>query len=986
VAQLRDRLEAALGESYRLERELGGGGMSRVFVAQELALGRHVVVKVLPPEMAMGVNAERFRREIQLAASLQHPHIVPLLTAGHRDDLVYYTMPLIEGESLRARLAREGELPIPEAIRILRDITDALAYAHSHGVVHRDIKPDNVLLTGQHAVVTDFGVAKALSESTGSNSLTSIGVALGTPAYMAPEQAAADPHVDHRADIYALGALAYELLTGRPPFVGANPQQVLAAHVTQAPDPVGRHRAAVPTALAALVMRCLEKRAADRWQRAAEVHAQLDAMATPSGGTAPTGAAATVGGRRWWRVAAAVGLLVVAGSGYALWRGRERSGLDPNVVAVMPFRVAGADPGLRYLREGMLDMLAALLTGEGGVRAADTRTLMSAWRRAGGDSTTDVAQNAAISVARQIGAGHALFGAVVGSEARVSLSATLVRVPDGAEQARATAEGPVDSLSALVDRLASQLLVQGAHLGAREASLTTTSFEAIRAYLAGRAAYRTGDYAEAARELRIAVDKDSTFTLAAFQLLLTGGWTGWTAIPDPERVRRLAWAGRGRLGPGDSLLIEAYIGARYPERTSEPELLAAREQLVGMIRDNPDAWFFLGDKYYHIGRYLGHEDWAQRSRAALSRAVVLDSSFAGPIRHLIELGAQAGDTSEVRRLLPLYHEGKSEPGRIQDGFDLLVAYTLHDSARIRDAWAQLDTSRVLPTAFFSQASGLPPAVLDRVLDLKRRAIGNEDERREYWLERGIVRMNQGGVHDAQAALDSMAAFDNQFTAALRVVTSLYWDWDSADGARAAAALAPVVAAPAPNNPEVRARMYQMLCYLAQWRAAHGDFPGAVQAAERMRRRDPTDLEWVKRFGAVCPAIVDAMNAAVARRPDAQRLAERADSLMRLGPEFPFPFAPFGNIALARTFAALGDPERALAAIRRRTLPAGLGLSTFLREEARLARQVGDRAGAIRAYQEYLALRYRPDPAIQVEVDQMRAELAKLVGETGTKQD
>ena len=206
--------------------------MSRVFAARDVELGRIVVVKVLPPEMAAGVNAERFRREIQLAASLQHPHIVPLLHAGHADDLVYYTMPLIEGESLRARLAREGELPVPEVVRILRDVADALAYAHTRGVVHRDIKPDNVLISGHHAMVTDFGVAKAISEATGRTSLTSMGVALGTPAYMAPEQATADPHVDHRADLYALGALGYEMLTGRPPFVGTSPHQVLAAQVT----------------------------------------------------------------------------------------------------------------------------------------------------------------------------------------------------------------------------------------------------------------------------------------------------------------------------------------------------------------------------------------------------------------------------------------------------------------------------------------------------------------------------------------------------------------------------------------------------------------------------------------------------------------------------------------------------------------------------------------------------------------------------------
>jgi tetratricopeptide (TPR) repeat protein/tRNA A-37 threonylcarbamoyl transferase component Bud32 len=285
----RDRLQAALGAAYRIEQELGGGGMSRVFLAEETALGRKVVVKVLPPEMAAGVNIERFRREIKLAASLQHPHIVPLHAASQAGDLFYYTMPLVEGESLRAKLAREGELPVAETVRILRDVVDALAYAHAHGVVHRDIKPDNVLISGQHAVVTDFGVAKAVSAASGESNLTSLGVALGTPAYMAPEQAAADPHVDHRADLYAVGAMAYEMLCGHPPFTGMTPQAMLAAHVTQAPQPVSGHRPAVPQALNALVMRCLEKKPADRVQRADELLTQLQAMSTPTGGMAPTG-------------------------------------------------------------------------------------------------------------------------------------------------------------------------------------------------------------------------------------------------------------------------------------------------------------------------------------------------------------------------------------------------------------------------------------------------------------------------------------------------------------------------------------------------------------------------------------------------------------------------------------------------------------------------------------------------------------------------
>jgi len=268
--------------------------MSRVFLAEEVRLGRQVVIKLLPPEMGAAVNVERFEREIQLAARLQHPHIVPLLTAGANGDLLYYVMPFISGESLRVKLAREGELPIAEAVRILREVVDALSYAHRNGVVHRDIKPDNILLSEGHAVVTDFGVAKAVSVSSGRSSLTSLGVALGTPAYMAPEQAAADPHVDHRADIYAVGALAYEMLAGRPPFTAPTAQALLAAQITQAPDPVVRYRPTVPPGLSHVVMRCLEKRAADRWQSAAEMVPQLDAMGTPTGGTIPVTAATVI--------------------------------------------------------------------------------------------------------------------------------------------------------------------------------------------------------------------------------------------------------------------------------------------------------------------------------------------------------------------------------------------------------------------------------------------------------------------------------------------------------------------------------------------------------------------------------------------------------------------------------------------------------------------------------------------------------------------
>jgi len=341
VADLAGRLQAALGSAYHVERELGGGGMSRVYVAEEVALGRKVVVKVLPPEMGKGVNAERFRREIQLAASLQHPHIVPLLNAGQTDDLVWYTMPLIEGQSLRDKLAREGELPVADAVRVLRDVADALAFAHERGVVHRDIKPDNVLLSGRHAVVTDFGVAKAISEAAGPSALTSAGIALGTPAYMAPEQATASPAVDHRADIYSLGAMAYEMLTGDPPFTG-DVQEVLAAQVVESPSRVSIRRVAVPPALEALVMRCLEKKAADRWQSAAEVHARLETMATPSGGTSPTTAATPVASHTWRTVAVVAGVVAIAAAGLLVLRPRALHLEATNVSPV------SSEPGIEF--------------------------------------------------------------------------------------------------------------------------------------------------------------------------------------------------------------------------------------------------------------------------------------------------------------------------------------------------------------------------------------------------------------------------------------------------------------------------------------------------------------------------------------------------------------------------------------------------------------------------------------------------------------
>jgi len=284
------RLVDALAGRYRIDRELGTGGMATVYLAEDVKHHRKVAIKVLKEELSASVGASRFLREIEIAAQLQHPNILPLLDSGEAGGLLYFVMPFVDGQSLRQRLAREHELPVAEAVRILVEVVDALAYAHAHGVVHRDIKPDNIMLSGRHALVTDFGVARAVSEATGSNKVTTLGVALGTPAYMAPEQATADPNVDQRADIYAVGVVAYELLAGRTPFSGVTPQQVLAAHVTEQPDPVSKHRPALSELLGQTVMKCLEKRPADRWQSADDLLAVLEPLSTPSGGTTPTAA------------------------------------------------------------------------------------------------------------------------------------------------------------------------------------------------------------------------------------------------------------------------------------------------------------------------------------------------------------------------------------------------------------------------------------------------------------------------------------------------------------------------------------------------------------------------------------------------------------------------------------------------------------------------------------------------------------------------
>ena len=411
-----DHLQFALGNAYRLERELGGGGMSRVFVATEVRLGRKVVMKFVSEELAGSVSIERFHREIRTVALLQHPHIVPVLAAGDAQGTPYYTMPFVEGESLRARLDRDGPVSVERALSILRDIASALEYAHGKGVVHRDIKPDNVLLTGTAAVVTDFGIAKALQHAATDDhpgtTLTQAGMAIGTPEYMAPEQALGEPDVDHRADLYAFGCLAYELLTGKSPFAGRTQMKLIAAHLTEVPVSVASARADIPRSLAAIVMQCLEKDSASRPGSAAVVVSALER--------------------------ATADRLVMATQ-----KTEER-----RAIAVLPFRNLSPDADVDYFADGLTEEIIADLSS---VRALTVISRSSAMRfRAGSRDLR--------AVARELDVRYLLEGSLRRAGNTLRITAQLVDTTADANLWSERFDGTLDDVFAIQERIARSIV------------------------------------------------------------------------------------------------------------------------------------------------------------------------------------------------------------------------------------------------------------------------------------------------------------------------------------------------------------------------------------------------------------------------------------------------------------------------------------------------------------------------------------------------
>ena len=435
-----------VAERYRIVRELGRGGMSTVYLAHDLKHARDVALKVVRSEVVAQVGSRRFLREIEIAARLRHPNIVPLYDSGEAEGILFYVMPYEAGRSLRARIVRDGPLSIDDTVSILCDVCDALAYAHRNGIVHRDIKPDNVLLSGRHALVTDFGVARAATQTTdpmtGAVASTGAGVMLGTPAYMAPEQVAADPHVDHRADIYAVGVLGYELLSGRVPFTGDSAQDVLAAQLSQAPEAIATHRPDVPAVLGDLVMKCLEKKPANRWQTADEMLDQLRG-ALPRDSEPARRARIPRPWSRWasWTVAT-VAVVIVAAVSWSRWpRSRAVPSAAP-AVAVLVFQ-HGNNAELEPLAIGVTSSLIAAL---GDVPRLEVRSLDAVLPYRDGRSQVS-------AIGRALKVRWLVGGTVIRLGGRVVVSAELTDAGSGRSIARREASASPGDEVGLINQL-----------------------------------------------------------------------------------------------------------------------------------------------------------------------------------------------------------------------------------------------------------------------------------------------------------------------------------------------------------------------------------------------------------------------------------------------------------------------------------------------------------------------------------------------------
>jgi serine/threonine protein kinase/tetratricopeptide (TPR) repeat protein len=760
--------------------------MSRVFLAEEISLGRKVVIKVLPSDLAATVNVERFHREIQLSAKLQHPHIVPVLAAGISNGLPYYTMPFIEGESLRAKLARSGALPVNEAARILRDVLSALSYAHEHGVVHRDMKPDNVLLTGNHAVVADFGVAKALSASanTSGSSLTSLGVALGTPAYMSPEQATADPTTDHRADIYSVGAMAYEMLTGQQVFSARPPQAMLAAHAIETPEPIEKRRTSVPAEFASLIMRSLEKQPADRPQSAAEMLAELEASVTPTGATTPhmgavkartPGKTKPKSDRRGMimAVVAALVLLTLASSSW-YWFGHRAPAVaavaaadSTPSLAVLPFENLGK-PDDAYFADGMTDEISSRLGTVPGLRLIGRQSAKSYV-----NSTKPPAQ-----IGKELGVAYLLTGTVRWDRSRaghnlVKISPALQRVSDGAqvwsEPYQDEVKGVFEIQGKVAERVAEALKVQLTE--GQQKSLNTrptNNVEAYDAYLRGNAV-STGTWnpPEINRAIGLfqhAIALDPKFAEAYAALGVAHASVYWyRGDPTPKRLG-MAKAAIDKSLELDPKLPAAHVALANYYYHGKLDYSSALSELEIAQRLAPNDPYALNIKAVVERR---QNLWSQ-SIADLKRAEQLDPRNTDFLGTLCETQLLARDYDGAQesctRLVAM------EPGN-RDAYEYLSLLAVLRSGDTKAALASLEAGKkqlggasLVEIPMAPDARAIWPAVLDPELARYMEASpapAEKAERLGYFTSRLILAVYQKNANASRQFADSIIVYAPQ---------------------------------------------------------------------------------------------------------------------------------------------------------------------------------------------------------------------------------
>jgi len=972
---VRERLAHALSGTHTIERELGGGGMARVFVATERALGRSVVVKTLPDDAWTVSAAQRFQREILTAAQLQHANIVPVLSAGDAGGVPFFTMPFVDGATLRARLAG-GALPLAEATSILRDVARALAAAHAKGVVHRDIKPENILLSAGAALVTDFGVAKALSLATGApdgtSAMTAVGMAIGTPAYMAPEQIAADPSLDHRADLYAWGLVAYETLCGQRPFAELTGTALVQAQMNTVPPSLRATAPQVPAALVDVVMQCLAK---DPEQRPASATALLAVLDRPSGEASMRAPSAP---RRGPLVAAAV--LVAAAMVAAAWwlRGRPATTPDADVVAIAPFRVSGASGDVAYLREGIGDVVSAQLRTLPDLRVLGMKVMLDKWQRAAGSVDADLDDDAARTVAQQVGAGQLVVGSVIGTRDRVTIAARLLRAGGGAALATASVEGRADSVLTLGTQLVTKLFsARPGASGARLANVLSARPEALMPFLAAERAFRRGRYEDAQRAFVDAWRADTGFALAAMRISTTNGWNIFTPVPGDWLAR--AWAHRDRLSGEDSLVLVASVGRTYPrpmDRLERTRMLRELAEQAG----SAELWYRYGDWLFHDGHTLEEPDVTRRALEAFRRAEALDSSYTEALEHQSMLYLQLGDSIAARRALARQAavDSTGDFFRINALIDALALGGPTERARVLQkgltgsttyrAMAPLMLSvgmeRALPPDLQAADTLLAPVLRERPSEIPVQVAARD------------IAWNSGRRARARLA---RAGADNLTGLAEEVLAGLVSDGDTSIAAESAARLMRLVGERPAQATDVGSLVSRFA--VASWHLRSGD----TASADRMRRElagvtAPPERPWVANSARVFSSLLDAQFAVARRQGTAAALLRASDSLLLRAPSADRrSVRAIGNHVLAGLYEAHGDAAAALRVLGRRDVQTAFSLfvADRARRVARVARDLGRRDEEIEALRMFISQRARADADLQPEVERARQRLTEL---------